>query len=318
MRIGELELHDVEHRLAAAGLPLDFGMMRARVRADVPGLASTLRLSYAAFPVLEPEGFFDVTASLVLVSGVRRWVRPQVTFRLDGNEPFEPFPADTHQPMLEWGLNWAIANRANGYLLLHAGALERDGRGVLLPALPGSGKSTLTAALSTRGYRLLSDEFGAVRLREGELVPAVRPIALKNQSIEIMRRFAPSSTLGPEFPKTRKGRVAYLAPDAASVEGRQACVQPALVVFPHYEPEASTTLAPMPKSRAFAKLAANSFNYEILGPEGFEAMGRLIEQCTCFRLNYSQLDQAIEAISQQLGLAAPTDKTIETSSISMH
>jgi hypothetical protein len=296
MRLGELDVTEVERRLAGEGLALDFGMMRARVRARAAGLAAALQASYGAFPVLGTEGFFDVSASLVRVAGLRRWIRPQVTFLLDGKEPFEPFPADTHLPMLEWGLNWAIANRANSFLLLHAGALERNGHGVLLPALPASGKSTLTAALSTRGYRLLSDEFGAIRLDDGMLVAAVRPIALKNRSIEIMREFAPQASIGREFPKTRKGRVAYLAPDAASVAGRGQAVAPRLVVFPRFEPEAGMALTPMPKSRAFAKLAANAFNYEVLGPEGFEAMGRLIERCECYRLSYSRLEEAIEVI----------------------
>jgi HprK-related kinase A len=223
-----------------------------------------------------------------------------VTFVLDGREPFDPFPADTHLPMLEWGLNWAIANRSNTTLLLHAGAVERGGRCVLLPALPGSGKSTLTAALATRGYRLLSDEFGAVRLADGLIMPALRPISLKNESIDIIRRFAPDATIGPVFPRTRKGSVAHFAPDAVSAAKRHEPATPALIVFPRFRAGAGTTLEPMPRSQAFTKLAANSFNYEVLGPEGFEAMGRLIERCACFRLSYSRLEEAIEVIGAQL------------------
>ena len=43
-------------------------------------------------------------------------------------------------------------------------------------------------------YRLLSDEFGAVRLRDVRLLPLVRPISLKNESIDVMKRFAPLRT----------------------------------------------------------------------------------------------------------------------------
>jgi predicted ATPase len=32
--------------------------------------------------------------------------------------------------------------------------VERDGHALILPAMPGSGKSTLTAALVQRGWRL--------------------------------------------------------------------------------------------------------------------------------------------------------------------
>jgi HprK-related kinase A len=303
MRLGDVALSQIAARLAGPGLALDFGLARARVRTPVADLAPPIQLLYADFPLIEPDGFFDVTASIRPVPGVRRWVRPQVSFMLDGKEPFEPFPSDTHVPLLEWGLNWAIANRSNHALLLHAGVVERGGKAVLLPALPGSGKSTLTAALSMRGYRLLSDEFGAVRLGDGMVSPALRPVALKNESIEVMRDFAPHATIGPVFPRTRKGRVAHLAPDAHSVAQRHSPAMPALIVFPRFRAGSDTVLEPMAKAEAFTKLAANSFNYEILGPEAFEAMAQLIERCQAFRLAYSSLDEAIRTVSDLLAAA---------------
>ncbi len=307
MRIGDLEPHDLWRRLAGEGLALDFGVARARVRSPLRGLARVVHLLYAHLPVISAAGFYDISASLERVRGLRRWVRPQVTFMLDGKHPFEPFPADTHLPLLEWGLNWAIANRSNSYLLLHAGAVERAAQGILLPALPGSGKSTLTAAMCSRGYRLLSDEFGPVGLKDGLLFPSVKPIALKNQSIAIIRDFAPGSIIGPEFPKTRKGRVAHLAPSAESMAKRHQPAVPRLIVFPRYDPAAQGSLEPISKSAAFTKLAANSFNYQILGPEGFEALARLIQQCDCFRLNYSRLEDAIAIIDNRIQAAVPAE-----------
>jgi HprK-related kinase A len=257
-------------------------------------------LLYADFPVMPAEGLFDVTAAVRWASGLRRWLRPQVRFVLDGKEPFEPFPADTHLPLLEWGLNWAIAHRSNHVLLLHAGVVERAGRALLLPALPGSGKSTLTAALATRGFRLLSDEFGALSLADGTLLPVLRPIALKNESIEVIRAFSPSATIGPVFPRTRKGRVAHLAPTGPSVAQRHVPARPALIVFPRFMAGAETQLEPMGRAQAFAKLAANSFNYEMLGPDGFDAMANLIETCVCYRLHFSDLGEAVTVLSEQL------------------
>ena len=300
MRLGDLPLRRLQDQLAGPGLALDFGLARARVRSRLPQLAPALHLLYADFPVTEPEGFFDVTATMRPVSGLRRWVRPQVRFILDAKEPFEPFPADTHLPLLEWGLNWAIANRSNHVLLLHAGVLERGGKALLLPALPGSGKSTLTAALSMRDFRLLSDEFGAVSLSDGAILPVLRPVSLKNQSIEVIRAFAQNATIGPVFPRTRKGRVAHLAPPADSVAKRRVAARPALIVFPRFIPGARSMLDAMPKTQAFAKLAANSFNYEILGPEAFEAMADLIQSCDCYRLGYSDLTDAIGILTELL------------------
>jgi HprK-related kinase A len=226
-RIGALRAADVRDRLSGSGLALDFGFVKARVRSDVPGLGAALQRVYAEFPAGDADGFFDVTAS-VTAGGLRRYVRPQIEFFVDGTQPFEPFPADTHLPLLEWGLNWCIAQRSNTHLLLHAGVVEKNGLGIVLPALPGSGKSTLVAALIARGYRLLSDEFGVVRQSDGMLLPLLKPVALKDASIDVIRRFAPASALGPVFPKTRKGDVAHLAPPAASTARRHEPAAPAL------------------------------------------------------------------------------------------
>ena len=297
MLIGDLSVDKVREYLGLEGLALDFGLVRALIRSDAPALAKAIGTVYAAFPVTAPDGFFDVTARLARPHGIRRHFHPQVSFWLDGEQPFEPFPADTHLPLLEWGLNWAIAHRFNRHLLLHAGVVERNGLAVLLPALPGSGKSTLTAALANRGFRLLSDEFGVVRLSDAALLPLLRPTALKNESIAVMRRFAPDAVLGPSFPKTRKGTVAHLAPGAESVARRNIPARATLILFPNFEREADTELEPIPKSRAFLKLSTNSFNYEFLGSEAFDAVTKLVSQCECYRLRFSNLEQAVAKIA---------------------
>jgi HprK-related kinase A len=301
MKLADLPVEELERALAGEGLGLDFGAMRVRLRTRVRELAGVVRTVYGAYPAADPGGFYDITARVAPIGGVRRLVRPQVNLWVDGESPFEPFPADTHFPLLEWGVNWAFATRSNHCLLLHAGAVERGGRAVVLPALPASGKSTLTAALSTRGFRLLSDEFAVVRLADTALLPVPRAVALKNASIAIIRAFAPYAVLGPEFPKTRKGTVAHLAPSPASVAARGVPAVPAFVVFPMYTPGAAAELQAFPKARAFAKLSVNSFNYELLGPAGFDAVGALISRCDCYQLRFGDLDAAIDAI---LGLVS--------------
>lgn len=49
-----------------------------------------------------------------------------------------------------------------GHLLFHGGAIERDGRVVVVAGESGRGKSTLTAALVKRGFGYLTDEVAAV------------------------------------------------------------------------------------------------------------------------------------------------------------
>jgi HprK-related kinase A len=300
VRIADIPSAALLSQLSAVGLGIDFGAVRARFQTPLPDVASMIRTVYGGYPADDVTGMFDMTMNLRRVRGLRSIARPQVELLCDGLREFEPFPLRTSLPLLEWGTNFAIATRMFCYLLLHAGVVERDGRAIVMPAMPGSGKSTLTAALTLRGFRLLSDEFGVVRLNDARLLRMLRPLALKNESIDVIQRFEPTAIIGPRFPKTRKGTVAHLAPLPSHVDARHEVASPALVVFPRFVPAAGVQLEPVGKARAFSRLAVNSFNYQALGPEAFEALGQLVDESSCWQLLYSDLDGAIKALGHLL------------------
>ena len=77
---------------------------------------------------------------------LRRFVRRQVQVRFDGHEPFLPLPWQMAAPMLEAALNWCVGNFAHQFVVIHAATLAAVARALLMPAPPGSGKSTLCAA----------------------------------------------------------------------------------------------------------------------------------------------------------------------------
>jgi HprK-related kinase A len=304
MRLSAIGENSVRAALMGEGLTLDLGAASVRIRSDVSEVAEMLQTVYGAYSLAANADLFDVTIALRQSNGLRRWLRPQVELWIDGSMEFERFPRDTPLPLLEWGINYALATRLNCYLLLHSGALERNGRGVLLPAMPGSGKSTLTAALSRKNYRLLSDEFGVIRT-DRRMLAMLRPIALKNESIQVLRSLDPSATIGPSFPKTRKGTVAHLAPQARDVDAIHEPVTPRCIVFPQYDAAADADLEPLSGSRAFARLVVNSFNYELLGPGGFDTLCDVVQSCDCYELRYGNLANAMELIDQAVDSLPP-------------
>ena len=297
--LSELGQSDIQAALGGQGLFLDLGLATLRIRSEVAVLAAQLQAVYRHFPAQIALPWADLHVKLPLARGLRRWWRPQVRFQCDSEEPFEPFPADTALPLLEWGTNFLIGRRFNDTLLLHAGVVEKDGIALVMPALPGSGKSTLTAALSLRGWRLLSDEFGALDLAQGSLRPVLKPVALKNDSIEVIARFEPKAELGPVFPKTRKGRVVHLAPSRAAVAGLHQHAWPGAVVLPRWQAGSSTQLLPVLPQMAFSALAFNAFNYAVLGAQGFKAAAALSQACPTWQLIYSDLDDALARLAAE-------------------
>lgn len=282
-----------ERLRAPAGVALQMGPFVVRIRARLRGLAEPLQVLYGDYPTVDGDGLADFHVSLERPRNLRGWVQPQALFKLDGRSLFEPFPEDTALPLFEWGLNYCVARRSHQYLMLHAAAVERGGRVLLLPAVPGSGKSTLCAALAHRGWRLFSDEFGLFDFKHRRFVGFPRPVALKNESIEVIRRFAPEAVFGPLFPKTRKGTVAHLRPPTAAVRRMAEGAEPGWIVFPKYAAGSPLLIRSLPKAQSFLRLAHNSFNYEITGADGFRAVGAIVRACECYELTYSDLEQAV-------------------------
>jgi HprK-related kinase A len=283
--------------LAEQHLILDTGPFRVGVRSSDAAFFDTLSYFYRDAVRRDGPHFLDFDIQIRRVGGLRRLVRPQALFEIDGLRPFEPQPAENAFPSYEWGLNWCIAISAHRYLMLHAGTLAFGGSGMILPGNPGAGKSTLTAALCLRGARLLSDEFGLVRPETLELLAMPRGIPLKNASIEAIQAFDSAAPLGPTYPKTRKGRVRHLRPDARSLARQREPAAPRWLVFPKYRAGAVENLSPLDETDAFRQLAYNCFNYKLLGETAFRAVGRLVRQMDCYTFTFSQLDRAVDQLS---------------------
>lgn len=293
MIVAHLAPSQLRHRLRTAGLRLRTGPFVTRVHSRLAELHEGIALHYANHPVLDDTEFADFHIGVDRPGGVRRWINPQVEFSLDGDAPFTPLPGDQGMPMLEWGLNWCISSHCHQYLTIHAAAVERGGRALILPAPPGSGKSTLCAGLAFGGWRLLSDELALIEPRSGQLHGLARPVSLKNASIDVIRRHAPQAKLGVVVHETSKGSVTHVQPPLASVSRMAEPATPAWVVLPRYQPDTPARLEPLARAEAFMQLVDNAFNYHVHGSRGFEVLAALIDRCECYRFTYSRLEEAV-------------------------
>lgn len=305
MLIKDCSVDKLHHLARTTGITYRTGPFVINLKTSAEIIITELKRVYGDTPVyLEPQ-FTHYHIEIKPPGNLRRFLRKQVVFQVDGVTPFEPYPADQAFPLLEWGLNWCIASTSHNWLLLHSAAVERDGKAVIFPALPGSGKSTLCSGLINRGWRLLSDEFGIVQQSPLAVVPLPRSIPLKNVSIGVIKTFASAASIGRTYPKTRKGDIAHLAPAPQAIQQQSTHAEPRLIVFPTYQPGAETTITPLEKSAAFIRLSNNSFNYHAIMENGYNSLYQLVSHCDCYTLNYSDLEDVTTRLTDLISSESP-------------
>ncbi|HEX4433351.1 MAG TPA: hypothetical protein VH012_00880 [Acidimicrobiales bacterium] len=192
---------------------------------------------------------------------------------------------------LVWDVNRSAAAASGQHLLFHAGALEADGIGVLLPGTSGSGKSTLTAGLTCADFGYLTDELVAFDLMTGDLLPYAKPITLKAGSFAVVPALDPARVLPPG---TGPWSGTEWQVPVGGTTGRRVgrpC-PPRLVVVPRYDAAAPTGLTPLSDTEAFLSLALHAVNLLPHGAAGTAAVAGVVAQSACYALTMSDLDEA--------------------------
>ncbi|WP_235185929.1 HprK-related kinase A [Methylomarinum vadi] len=272
-----------------------------RLESNISAVLQSVKLLYKSHQFQEyiSPVFCDFHIKVDKVKNLRYFYKPQVQFYFDGVAPFKPLPFSQAYPFFEWGLNWCIANHTFQYLLIHAAVVEKDGQALIMPGQPGAGKSTLCAALVCTGWRLLSDEMAMIDMESKELIPIVRPVNLKNESISLIKTTFPKAEFGESFFDTLKGTVSHMRPPVDSVRNAAKRTVAKRIVFPRFDRSANAiSLKSLSKGPTLLRVAENSFNYNVLGNQAFNALCDVIQDCRCDELIYSDLNKALEYFSK--------------------
>jgi hypothetical protein len=172
-----------------------------------------------------------------------------------------------------WDIQSQVQQRARDFLLLHAGSVASNGGALLLPAPMDAGKSTLTAALLTRGFRYLSDELGAVDPVTTRAYPFPRKIALETSAMDLfpgLKERLQDRTGGPwDDPLDR-----FVRPeDLGSAVSGPSPIR--WLVFPEGNPTGSARLRAISKAEAAQRMARYSFNLHRYEDRGVVLLGRV-------------------------------------------
>lgn len=296
LKLANLTSEALADRLLTDGLTIRTGPFVYTIRTNLPEIASFMGQMYAETPVIDRPLFSDFHLG---VHAYRRFASPwrhSVVVSVGGVPLFSAIPRREVFAYMEWGMNSCIARQAHHLLQFHAASLEKNGRGILFPGKTGTGKSTLAAALVARGWRLFSDEFALVAMDSLRLLPLARPIALKNEAIDLIRALDPDVPTSASAEVRRKGLMCHRAPPRESVRRMDEPAIPAAMVFPNFRPGADSRLDAIPKAQAMQRAIECSFNYRDLGRAGFDRLVALVDGCGCYELTYGDLAGAEKAL----------------------
>lgn len=297
IKLNQLSGLERRRRLCNNKLALRVGPFVYQVHSSLLELDDGLGTLYGDFEVVDCDSFVDFTVSVKRANPLS-YLKGTADFYFDHQRPFTTFNIKNAYAFFEWGLNWCISVYPNEYLKLHAGVVAKEGRATIFPGVPGAGKSTLCAALGLAGWRVLSDEHALIPPKTSTVVPVPRPVSLKNESLEVIRRFSSDAVIGPPSGDTHKGRVAHLKSDLTADAHERNPLPVHSMVFPQYSPTDEQHLSRRSQTQSFVMAAFHSFNYSELGMEGFLTMRTLIDAVRCYDLVYRDLDWAIDTMEK--------------------
>ncbi len=265
-----------------------------RIGSAWPAPIAQMAALYADYP--KPD-FTDFTVRLEAVNWLRRYIRPSVAVGGDFMLPdAAPLPLSQGLLAAEMAMNLQMALGWRRHLLLHASAVERDGRVLVMTGASGSGKSTLSALLGNRGWRFLGDEFVLVDPASGDIAPFPRIISLKNQAIAVMQAAQPGAHFGPLMEGTPKGAIRHMTPPRDAIGRMGEDGAPALLLFPRFGyPAAVRDVAP---AETFVRLTQASTNYVALGEAGFTTLSRFVKSVPSRAIDYESGDAAVAIIDR--------------------
>jgi hypothetical protein len=192
----------------------------------------------------------------------------------------------------EHDLTVELQKRRRDLYFLHAAALERAGRVVLLVAESGAGKSTTTWGLLHHGFRYASDELAPIDLSSGRVHGFPHALCLKADPP------APYALPGGVLRTSRSRHVpvALLPCDLAP------CPLPLdAIVFLQYQAERrEPSIRPVAAAEATARLYVQALNPLAHPSDGIDAALQIARGGRCFSLDAAELGATCELVVRTL------------------
>lgn len=187
---------------------------------------------------------------------------------------------DAAYPQAQWGA------------VMHAGAVARGGRSIVLPGASGCGKSTLVAGLVHDGWSLLSDDIVPFDARTRKALPVPMAVAVKEKGRHVLLSRFPALETAP-LHDFLNGPRRFMRMTPFVTEGCPV----AAFVLPAYTPGATPCVDRVSPEEAFAALSSAKC-WVSPDPEIGRAFFECVNAAPAFRATYPTLDAGVQLVGK--------------------
>lgn len=195
-----------------------------------------------------------------------------------------------------WDIQYAALLFIRSYLALHAGVVASEGGGVLLPGPQESGKSTLTAALLSKGFPYLSDEVAPLDPVTGRVFPYPRLLHLSAEAVEGFPGLAERLEDGGLRSRGRFERTIRPEDLDAGVAGPSPI---RAIVLLTRDRHGAPRLVELPRSETVEKMAENALNLHLYGARGVVFLSRVVANAETYVLEGGTAMERAELLTER-------------------
>ncbi|MFW2441018.1 MAG: hypothetical protein ACN4GR_16800 [Arenicellales bacterium] len=188
-----------------------------------------------------------------------------------------------------------LADKCSSGLLFHAACLSWKGKGIIMPAQSGHGKTTLSAWLLSNGFDYLTDELVYLPLESRQTMCFGRPLNVKYGAREIIDELLGDNK---EDKSIVAGPIAMLVPPRL-VRADNKTVEPEvdMVFFPRYRADTEFSLEKLSAAQTGMALMSCLVNARNLAGDGFPATVSLARKVPAYQLTYPSFEGVLGTIT---------------------
>jgi len=176
-------------------------------------------------------------------------------------------------------------------LAIHSAALSRKNTGILIPGKSGTGKSTLAAWLTSKGFNYLTDELVFLS-NNGVIKPLTRPISLHSDAVSVL-----DDLVGLDKERILAGQRGIMVPHRVLNTNHVPCT-PVLsrILFLDYQHGFGVELKKLSSAKSCFKLIECHVNARNMPDHGFGQLAALTRQTESYQLTYGGFDGLLDTL----------------------